>query len=130
MVLPRFIAAARSGEPVLVFGDGLQSRCFCYVADTVEGLIRLQDCDTARGGVYNIGGSDEITIAGLARLVIEVLGSKSRIEFVPYDQAYEPGFDDMRRRKPNVEKLARATGFRPATTLRDIILKTAQASPK
>ena len=126
MVLPRFIAAAQRGEPVKVFGDGLQSRCFCLVTDTVEALIRLQNCPAARGEVFNIGGAEEISIRELARRVIEVLGSTSEIESVPYVEAYAPGFDDMRRRKPNVEKLAATTGFRPATTLRDIILKTAQ----
>ena len=127
MVLPRFIAAAKCGEPLRVFGDGLQSRCFCHVADTVEALMRLQNCDAARGEIFNIGGAEEITIHDLAARVIETLGSKSKIELVPYAQAYAPGFDDMRRRKPNVEKLARATGFRPATPLREIILKTAEA---
>ena len=125
MVLPRFIAAAQRGEPVKVFGDGLQSRCFCLVTDTVEALIRLQNCPAARGEVFNIGGAEEISIRDLARRVIETLGSKSVIESVPYAEAYAPGFDDMRRRKPNVEKLAATTGFRPATTLRDIILQTA-----
>jgi UDP-glucose 4-epimerase len=128
MVLPRFIAAAQRGESVKVFGDGLQSRCFCHVADTVEALMRLQNCGPARGEIFNIGGTEEITIRDLAGLVIEVLGSKSQIEFVPYAQAYAPGFDDMRRRKPNVEKLAATTGFRPATSLREIILKTAAAA--
>ena len=125
MVLPRFIAAAQTGEPVKVFGDGQQSRCFCLVTDTVEALIRLLNCPAARGEVFNIGGAEEVTIHQLAERVIEALGSKSKIELVPYAEAYAPGFDDMRRRKPNVEKLAATTGFRPATTLRDIILKTA-----
>jgi UDP-glucose 4-epimerase len=128
MVLPRFIAAAQRGESVKVFGDGLQSRCFCHVADTVEALMRLQNCGPARGEIFNIGGTEEITIRDLAGLVIEVFGSKSQIEFVPYAQAYAPGFDDMRRRKPNVEKLAATTGFRPETSLREIILKTAAAA--
>jgi len=128
MVLPRFIAAARRGEPLQVFGDGTQSRCFGHVADTVEALLRLQQCGPARGGIFNIGGTEEITMRELAGLVIEVLGSKSRIELVPYAQAYAPGFDDMRRRKPNVDKLAAATGFRPATSLREIILQTAAAA--
>jgi UDP-glucose 4-epimerase len=127
MVLPRFIAAAKRGEPLRVFGDGLQSRCFCHVADTVEALMRLENCNAARGEIFNIGGGEEITIHDLAALVIEVLGSKSKIELVPYAQAYAPGFDDMRRRKPSVEKLGRVTGFRPATTLREIISSTAAA---
>ena len=125
MVLPRFIAAAQRGEPVKVFGDGSQSRCFCHVADVVAALLRLQNCGAARGENFNIGGTEEITMRDLAGLVIEVLGSKSRIELVPYAQAYAPGFDDMRRRKPNVAKLKAATGFQPATKLREIILQTA-----
>jgi UDP-glucose 4-epimerase len=126
MVLPRFIAAARKGKPLRVHGDGLQSRCFCYVKDTVEALVRLQTTAAARGQVFNVGSTEEITIRGLAELVIEVLKSKSRIELVPYSRAYEPGFDDMRRRKPMVEKLQGAIGFRPATSLSEIIRLTAR----
>ncbi|TAL06962.1 MAG: NAD-dependent epimerase/dehydratase family protein [Verrucomicrobia bacterium] len=125
MVLPRFIAAARASEPLKVYGDGQQSRCFCYVLDTVEALLRLQSAPAARGQIFNIGGTEEVTILELAERVIETLGSKSRIEFIPYEQAYAPGFDDMRRRKPVVEKLARTIGFQPATTLREIIRRTA-----
>ncbi|MCU0783661.1 MAG: GDP-mannose 4,6-dehydratase [Verrucomicrobia bacterium] len=125
MVLPRFIAAAKSGQPLKVFGDGRQSRCFCYVLDTVEALVRLQSSPAARGGVFNVGGTQEISILGLAKLVIETLGSKSTIQFVPYADAYAPGFDDMLRRKPVVEKLARVTGFQPATSLNEIIRLTA-----
>ena len=128
MVLPRFIAAASTGQPLKVYGDGRQSRCFCYVLDTVEALVRLQSAPAARGEVFNVGGTEEITISDLARLVVETLASKSAIEFVPYAEAYAPGFDDMRRRKPLVEKLARVTGFRPATSLVEIIRLTAEAS--
>jgi UDP-glucose 4-epimerase len=127
MVLPRFISAARTGRPLKVFGDGSQSRCFCYVNDTVEALVRLQNCEAARGQVFNVGGTEEITIQGLAQLVVDCLGSKSAIEHVPYSQAYEPGFDDMRRRKPVVEKLVRTIGFSPGTPLRKIIELTAQS---
>jgi UDP-glucose 4-epimerase len=125
MVLPRFIESARKGEPVRVFGDGLQSRCFCYVADTTEALIRLQNCPTARGKVFNVGGMEEVTIIDLARLVIAELSSRSIVEFVPYAKAYAPGFEDMRRRKPVVARLAELTGFKPATSLRQIIRLTA-----
>ena len=128
MVLPRFIAAARNGQPLKVFGDGRQSRCFCYVLDTVEALVRLQNSPAARGGVFNVGGTEETNILDLARRVIKTLGSKSVVEFVPYAEAYAPGFDDMRRRKPMVEKLARVTGFQPATSLDEIIRLTAEAS--
>ena len=127
MVLPRFIAAAKAGRPLKVYGDGQQSRCFCYVSDTVEALVRLQNCPAARGQVFNVGGAEEITIRGLAELVRELLGSKSAIELVPYNQAYAPGFDDMRRRKPVLDKLESVTGFRPATPLRRIIELTAEA---
>lgn len=126
MVLPRFIAAARHDEPLLVFGDGLQSRCFCFVKDTVEAMVRLQECPATRGQVFNIGGTEEISILELAKLVVATLGSKSRIELKPYDEAYAPGFEDMRRRKPRIEKLAETVGFRPVTSLREIIRRTAE----
>ncbi len=125
MVLPRFIAAAKAGEPLRVFGDGKQSRCFCYVLDTVEALVRLQNSPAARGHIFNIGGTEEVTILELAQRVIQTLGSKSKVEFIPYSEAYAPGFDDMRRRKPVVEKLAKTTGFRPQTSLAEIIRRTA-----
>jgi UDP-glucose 4-epimerase len=125
MVLPRFVAAARQGLPLKVYGDGEQTRCFCYVQDTVEALVRLQACPAARNQIFNIGSTEEISILGLAELVIQLLHSKSAIEFVPYGQAYAPGFDDMRRRRPVVDKLAAFTGFRPATPLRKIIELTA-----
>jgi UDP-glucose 4-epimerase len=127
MVLPRFIEAAQTGRPLRVYGDGRQSRCFCYVLDTVEALVRLLGLPAARGEVVNIGGTEEITILDLAKQVIATLSSQSSIEMVPYDQAYAPGFDDMRRRKPLVEKLERITGFRPTTALNEIIRLTASA---
>ncbi|SRR5579885_90556 len=126
MVLPRFIAAAKKNEPLRVFGDGQQTRCFCLVNDVVEALVRLQLCPAARGEIFNIGGTEEISILNLARLVIETLGSKSQIERIPYDQAYAPGFDDLRRRKPRVEKLERLVNFKPQTPLREIIRRTAR----
>jgi UDP-glucose 4-epimerase len=127
MVLPRFIGAARSGQPLRVYGDGQQTRCFCYVRDTVEALVRLQGCAEARGQVFNVGGTEEISILDLARKVTEILGSKSAIEFIPYNRAYEPGFEDMRRRKPVVAKLAATVGFNPRTPLQSIIELTAAA---
>jgi len=128
MVLPRFIAAAKAGRPLRVYGDGNQTRCFCHVRDTVEALVRLQNCPAARGQVFNVGGTEEIRIRDLARLVIRELGSTSKIELVPYARAYAPGFDDLRRRRPDVTKLARMTGFRPRTPLREIIRLTAGAA--
>lgn len=126
MVLPRFIAAAKSGQPLKVFGDGKQSRCFCFVHDVVESLVRLQKSRKARGEIFNIGGTEEVSILELAKLVVKTLGSKSKIELIPYDRAYAPGFDDMRRRKPRVEKLERFVKFKPRTTLREIIRLTAE----
>jgi nucleoside-diphosphate-sugar epimerase len=127
MVLPRFIAAARAGRPLQIYGDGRQTRCFCYVRDTVEALVRLQNCHAARGQVFNVGGTEETSIRDLAARVIATLASRSKVEFVPYSQAYEPGFDDMRRRKPMIKKLARIVGFRPRTSLQAIIELTAAA---
>jgi UDP-glucose 4-epimerase len=126
MVLPRFIAAAKKNKPLQVFGDGKQTRCFCCVHDVVEALVRLQNCEKARGQIFNVGSTEEISILDLAKRVVETLGSKSKIELIPYDQAYAPGFDDMRRRKPMVKKLERFVKFRPRTTLREIIKLTAR----
>ena len=121
MVLPNFVKQALDNEPIRVFGNGKQSRCFCDVRDTVEGLIRLMDTDRSIGEVVNVGNTEEITIEGLAKLVKERTSSTSPIEFVPYDQAYEPGFEDMMRRVPCVDKLQALTGFRPQTSLNEII---------
>lgn len=125
MVLPRFIAAAKANRPLKVFGDGKQTRCFCVVSDAVEALVRLKNCPAARGEIFNIGGTEEVSILELAKLVVKTLGSKSPIEFVPYEKAYAPGFDDMRRRKPRVEKLGRFIHFKPETPLAEIIRRTA-----
>ncbi|HTV40646.1 MAG TPA: NAD-dependent epimerase/dehydratase family protein [Candidatus Sulfotelmatobacter sp.] len=125
MVLPRFIAAAKENKPLQVFGDGKQTRCFCLVNDAVEALVLLKNCKEARGEIFNIGGTEEVSILELAELVLKTLDSKSKIEFVPYEKAYAPGFDDMRRRKPRVEKLEHFLKFRPQTPLREIILRTA-----
>ncbi len=125
MVLPRFIEAARAGRPLRVHGDGTQTRCFCHVLDTVEALVRLMNCPAARGEVVNVGSTEEISIAELARLVARELGSASPVEFIPYSTAYAPGFEDMLRRKPGVEKLARLAGFRAKRSLVEIIRLTA-----
>ncbi|MGE3309047.1 MAG: NAD-dependent epimerase/dehydratase family protein [Limisphaerales bacterium] len=125
MVLPRFVEAARGGRPLRVFGNGQQTRCFCLVHDTVEALVRLGSCDRAVGEVFNVGNDEEISVAHLATRVVAELGSTSGVEFVPYDQAYAPGFEDMLRRRPSLEKLERWTGFRPRTPLSRIIRVTA-----
>jgi UDP-glucose 4-epimerase len=127
MVLPRFITAAKTGQPLKVYGDGKQTRCFCYVADAVEALIRIQNCDAARSQVINVGGTEEVSIETLAKLVIEMTGSRSVIEYVRYADAYAPGFEDMVRRQPLIDKLRRLTGFSPRTSLRDILRLTVEA---
>jgi len=121
MVLPNFVKRALDGEPIEVYGNGQQSRCFCDVRDTVEALLRLMPLDRAVGEVINIGNTEEVTIENLAKIVKHRMGSDSPIKFVPYDKAYEPGFEDMMRRVPSIEKLHALTGFRPQTNLADII---------
>jgi len=121
MVAPRFVEAALSGQPLRVNGDGSQTRCFCHVVDTVEALVRLKDCPRARGQVFNVGSVEEVSIRDLAETIIDALDSSSKIELVPYSEAYAPGFQDMLRRKPVVDKLEAHVGFRPRTSLRDII---------
>lgn len=121
MVMPNFASQAIEGAPITVFGSGQQSRCFCDVRDTVEAMLRLLATDAAVGEVVNIGNDFEVTIEGLARLIKERTASSSPIQFVPYDQAYEPGFEDMFRRVPALEKLEKLTGFRPRTSLEEIV---------
>jgi UDP-glucose 4-epimerase len=121
MVLPNFVKRALDSQPIEVYGNGQQSRCFCDVRDTVEALLRLMPLDGAVGEVINIGNTEEVTIENLAKIVKHRTGSRSSIQFVPYDEAYEPGFEDMMRRVPSIEKLHSLTGFRPQTNLADII---------
>jgi len=121
MVLPNFVRQALDGTAITVYGDGKQSRCFCDVADSVEAILRLVATPAAVGEVVNIGNDEEISIEGLAQRVKQQAKSGSPIEFVPYDQAYEPGFEDMPRRVPCLDKLVKLTGFRPATPLTKII---------
>jgi len=125
MVLPNFVKSALDNTAISIYGTGKQSRCFCDVRDTVEGLIRLMDTGRSVGEVVNVGNTEEISIEALAQKVKQRTGSSSPIEYVPYDQAYEPGFEDMMRRVPSVEKLQSLTGFRPATPLNEIIDRVA-----
>jgi UDP-glucose 4-epimerase len=120
MVLPNFVRQALEGSPITVFGTGDQSRCFCDVRDTVEAMLRLVGNDRAVGEVVNVGNDEEISIEGLARLVKQRTNSESVITHIPYEEAYEPGFEDMQRRIPLLEKLQQLTGFRPATPLTEI----------
>ena len=125
MVLPNFVKSALDNTPISIYGDGKQSRCFCDVRDTVESLVRLIDTPHSIGEVVNVGNTEEVSIEQLAQLVKQRTNSKSAIEFVPYDQAYEPGFEDMMRRVPCVDKLEALTGFRPRTPLTEIIDRVA-----
>lgn len=121
MVLPRFVARALKGEPLLVYGDGEQSRCFCHVYDTVRALRGLADSDAAVGKVVNVGTRRSTTINGLAELVISRLNSSSQIKHIPYDEAYEAGFEDMRRRMPNTSTIKSLIGWKPTLSLEEII---------
>jgi UDP-glucose 4-epimerase len=125
MVLPRFIAAAKSGEPLRVFGDGQQTRCFCDVRDAVEALVRLENAPQARGQVVNVGSTQSIGIMDLASSVILAVGSGSTIERVPYERVHPAGYEDMRQRRPKVEKLLSLVGFSPRiplmTTIREMV---------
>src|SRR6202046_1715464 len=121
MVLPNFVRQSLNGEPITVYGTGKQSRCFCDVRDSVQAIMRLVATEKAIGEVVNIGNTHEISIEGLAHLVKERTRSDSPITYVPYDQAYEPGFEDMPRRVPALGKLERLTGFLPAIPLNDIV---------
>jgi UDP-glucose 4-epimerase len=125
MVLPNFARQAIEGSPITVYGSGKQSRCFCDVRDTIEAVLRLVNTDRSVGEVVNIGTDEEITIDELAMLVKQRTDSSSIITHIPYDQAYEPGFEDMLRRVPSIEKLQRLTGFRPSTPLTEIVDRVA-----
>jgi UDP-glucose 4-epimerase len=122
MVIPRFVRAALRGEPLEVYGDGQQSRCFTYVGDVVTALIGLLDHPGAVGQIFNIGNPEEVTIRTLAERVLALTGSNSPIVAIPYEQAYETGFEDMRRRVPSIEKISAFIGYRPTLNL-DAILE-------
>jgi UDP-glucose 4-epimerase len=121
MVLPTFVRQALAGEPITVYGDGEQSRCFGHVSDAVEAVLRLIQAPAAVGNVFNVGADEEVTMNQLAELVRDMAGSRSPIVHVPYTEAYPAGFEDMARRVPDVRKLERTIGFRPRTPLRQIV---------
>jgi len=125
MVLPRFVARSLKNEPLLVYGSGDQSRCFCHVADTIRALKSLISCEKAIGGVFNIGNTCNITIRELAELVIARLGSSSKIESIPYEKAYEKGFEDMLHRKPDISAVDSMIGWKPEKSLEEIITDVA-----
>jgi len=123
MVIPTFVKQALAGRPITVYGDGNQTRCFGYVGDVVGALVKLMDHDDAVGQVFNIGSNQEISILDLAQKVKDLTQSHSEIVFVPYDEAYEEGFEDMPRRVPDISKVSQLVGFRPDMGL-DGILKS------
>jgi UDP-glucose 4-epimerase len=123
MVLPSFVRQALANEPITVFGDGTQSRSFTYIGDVVGCLMKLVKEPRAVGEVFNIGNKQEVTILKLAEMVKELTGSSSPIVFVPYDQAYEAGFEDMPRRVPDLAKVHRLVGYEPKVQLEEIITK-------
>ena len=121
MVLPNFVQSALLGKPIIVYGDGTQSRSFTHVKDVIEALIRLMAEPEAEGGIFNVGNEHEITINELALKVKEMTGSHSEIEHLPYEKAYGPGFEDMVRRCPNIEKIKNFIGFQPTYDLEAIV---------
>jgi UDP-glucose 4-epimerase len=126
MVLPNFVRQALLEKPITVYGSGKQSRCFGFVGDVVEALGKLTRTEAAIGEIFNIGSNEEVTIEELARRVRNIVGSRSEIVYIPYDQAYEEGFEDMLRRVPSTEKIQNAIGYRPKTSLDQIITSVAQ----
>jgi UDP-glucose 4-epimerase len=121
MVLPRFVEAALSNRPLQVYGDGKQTRCFCHVSDVVDALMKLMAHPSAVGQVFNLGSDEEVSMNDLAQRVIDLAGSKSAIEHIPYEQAYGKEFDDMPRRVPRLDKIRHAMAFRPTLDLNAII---------
>lgn len=121
MVIPRFVQAALNNQTLKVYGSGDQSRCFCHVFDTVRALAALADCPESIGKIYNIGGTSPVSIKELAEQIISQLGSSSAIELIPYEQAYEHGFEDMLRRKPDTRAIKSLINWQPEHDLCDII---------
>ena len=121
MVIPTFVRQALSGEPITVYGDGTQTRSFTYVGDVVDGLARLMNAREAVGQVFNIGNTEEISIGALAERIRTMAGSQSPIVFIPYDEAYDAGFEDMPRRVPSLDKIHARVGYKPTVALDDIL---------
>ncbi|NQU08485.1 MAG: GDP-mannose 4,6-dehydratase [Candidatus Abyssubacteria bacterium] len=121
MVIPRFVRAALLGRPLQVFGDGKQVRCFSYIDDIVGGTIALAEHPDAEGEIFNLGSTEATTIEGLAQKVVTITNSSSPIEYIPYEKAYERGFEDLRRRVPDISKAKQFVGFEPKTSLDEIL---------
>jgi UDP-glucose 4-epimerase len=132
MVIPRFIGAAIAGRPLEIHGDGTQTRCFCHVQDTIRALAGLMDARELSGEIFNIGSTERVTIGDLAQRVLELTGSRARIEYVPYGEVYGQGIEDMLHRQPSIDKISAAIGWRPTRALDEIladVLRTTRAAP-
>jgi UDP-glucose 4-epimerase len=127
MVLPTFVRQALAGQPITVFGDGTQSRSFTYVADVVDALVKLAQEPRAIGEVFNVGNTEEVSIRELADRVKRIAGSSSPVQLIPYDEAYEAGFEDMPRRVPDISKVAQLVGFQPRLGLDEIICRVVES---
>jgi UDP-glucose 4-epimerase len=126
MVVPRFVRSALKNEPINIYGDGTQSRVFCHVYDAVEALLALVGTDKTINEVYNVGGTGEVPIKQLAEAVIKQTNSNSTLEYIPYEKAYAPGFEDMQRRVPNISKIKAAIAWQPQRDLTQIISDVAK----
>jgi UDP-glucose 4-epimerase len=122
MVVPRFVRQALTGEPLTVYGDGTQRRCFCHVDDTVRALAGLMECEQSRGTIVNIGSDEEVTILDLATRVRRLVDSHSPITLVPYRRAYRDAFEDMPRRVPDTARIRDLIGWSPSKDLDEIVL--------
>jgi UDP-glucose 4-epimerase len=123
MVMPRFVGQALRGEQITVYGDGSQTRCFCDVEDAVRAIVGLAEHPDATGRTFNVGGQEEVTIRDLAERVKAATGSDSEIVYVPYTEAYAPGFEDMQRRVPNIDRINHLLGWRPEITLDEMLIR-------
>ncbi|MBD3183132.1 NAD-dependent epimerase/dehydratase family protein [Candidatus Poribacteria bacterium] len=128
MVLPRFVSFALNNKPLTIYGDGNQTRCFTFVGDAIRAIISLSQCEDAQGEIFNIGNNQEVSINHLANRIIEISGSSSLVQHIPYEQVYEEGFEDMRRRVPDISKIYEYIGWKPEYELDDII-RSMIASP-
>jgi UDP-glucose 4-epimerase len=121
MVIPRFVSQALRNDPITVYGNGRQTRCFCFVGDVVKGMVALCENAESFGRVFNLGGNEEVSMLDLAQKIVDQAGSSSRVDLIPYDVAYEEGFEDMQRRVPDTSRAESLIGFRPTVPLDEII---------
>ncbi len=132
MVIPRFISAALAARTIEIHGDGSQTRCFCHVQDTIRALAALMDDRSTSGEIYNVGSTESVTISELAARVLELTGGRSQVVYIPYEQVYGQGIEDMLHRRPSIEKIRSAVGWEPTRTLDEIlrdVVSTARSAP-